>query len=431
MSDDDLLSALVSGDSQPADKVKAIVQQLRSTKQLSDLAQMSGDPTLSPFGTHQNQMLQQNEVELGRNAMQNKSDDIRNAQVGRQQQQGDATLAETIRYHNMLDQERADKLQQQKDQQTDLAKSQNLVDAIGQYKQSPASLSRSPRNMALMDEVMRQYPDYDATKYDEKKKAQVSFGSGPDSNLIKGADVSVQHLDTADQLASNLHNTQYPAVNWIANLWKTQTGSPEIKNFNTAKQIVSSEIEKFIIGGGSALADRAGLQSQLNAADNPEALKGVTNTLRTLMGGQLNGLQSKFVNAGLGTTDDFQKRLDSRTVGALGLAQAQHGAQLGGALPGATAAAQGGPGPGSGPPQGAAPSGPGPLPMAAASNAPGARPGAISPIEAQLQAQTGFQGNGQPAPKSSIVDQNGIVRTGRRNNKRIGQLADGTIIPLE
>lgn len=424
---DDLLTSLVSGDPQNAERVRAIVQQLRSKQQLGELASMSGDPALAPFGQHVMQQNQQNEVELGRNAMANRSDDIRTGQLNRQLEQGQSALAETIRYHNMEDQERKDKLAQQKAQQTDLANSQNLIDSIGQYKMSPASLSRSPRNAALMDEVVRQYPEYDSTKFDEKKKAQVSFGSGPDSNLVKGADVSVQHLDTADQLATNLHNTQYPAVNWIANIWKSQTGSPQIKNFNTAKQIVSSEIEKFIIGGGSALADRAGLQSQLSAADNPEALKGVTNTLRTLMGGQLNGLQSKFVNAGLGTPEDFQKKLDPRTVGALGLAQAQHG----GALPGAVGAAQGTPAMGSGPPQGAAPSPQGGAPNVGLSGAPGAAPGAISPAEAQLRQSTGALANGLPAPQTATVDNKGIVRTGRRNGKRIGQLADGTIVPLE
>jgi hypothetical protein len=438
MSDsDDLLTSLVSGDPQNADKVKAIVQQLRNRGQLGELAQMSGDPALASFGNHIQAENQANEVELGRNAMQNRRDDIQQQQVNRQLQQGQNTLAETIRYHNMENQTRQDAIQEKKDQQSYVENSQELIDGIGQYKQPPPSLSRSPKNMALMDEVYRQYPNYDASVYDEKKKAQIAFGAGKQGDLLRSADVAIQHLDTADQLGSQLHNTSYPVLNTGINAWKNFTGSPDIKAFNTARGIVSDEITKFIIGGGGALADREQLQQELDSANSPEALQKVTNTLRTLMAGQVRGLQGQYVNSGLGTADEFLKKLNNRTIGALGLADAQHGAQSS-ALAGAVGAANGPPAAGSGPPgqtvpgpQGAAPNVP---PRVSASGAPGAIPEAISPAEANLR-NTGFDAEGKPVTGPSVVDTKGVVRTGRKmiNGKmtRVGQLADGSIVPLE
>lgn len=424
--DDDLLTSLVSGNPQSADKVRAIVQQLRSREQLGQLAAMSGDSALAPFGQHVMQQNQQNEVELGRNAMQNRSDDIRNAQLNREQQQGDSALAETIRYHNMQDQERQDSLAQKNASKADLDSSQSTIDKIGQY-QLPLPVNRSARNAAIIDEVSRQYPDYDSTKYDEKKRAQIAFGSGPQGNLVRSADVSIQHLDKADQLAADLHNGSYPAVNAVKNFFKTQTGSPDVTNFNAAKSIVSDEINKFIIGGGGALADREQLQKQLDAANSAESLNGVTNTLRQLMGGQIKGLQGQFTSAGLGTSDEFLKKLNPRTIGALGLGQAQADS----ALPGATAAVRGTLGGSSGPPANALGSGMRVAPNVGLSGAPGALPGAISPNEAQLRQSTGALASGMPAPSSAVIDSKGIVRTGRRNGKRVGQLADGTIVPLE
>lgn len=425
MQEDDVLSALVSGDPQNADKVKAIVSQLRSKGGLADLAQMSGDPALAPFGQNMNRQLQGNEVELGRNAMQNKADAIRQEQYQRMLDQGQGTLAETIRYHNMEDQERKDRLEQQKSMLVSPDQAQATVDKIARY-QLPLPSRYSKGGQQIIDLLSEQHPDYDATLYDEKKKAQVGFGSGKQGDLIRSADVSIQHLDTADALSGNLHNTQYPVANSVINAWKTFKGSPDIKAFNTAKQIVSDEITKFIVGGGGALADRTTLQNELSAADNPVALKKVTDTLRTLMSGQLKGLQGQFVGANVGNIQDFQKKLQPRTLEALGmLDQGQQSA-----LPGAMAAQGGPPAPGSGPPGGAVP-GPQGGALAAPSGAPGAAPGAISPIEGTLRSQTGFQGNGQPAPAQSVVDTKGIVRTGRRGGKRIGQLADGTIVPLE
>jgi hypothetical protein len=362
MSDSDaLLTSLVSGDPQNADKIKAIVDQLRSRGQLGELAQMSGDPGLSAFGNRVQAENQANEVELGRNAMQNRRDDIQQQQVNRQLQQGQNALAETIRYHNMEDQTRQDAIQAKKDLQQDVGQSQNLIDAIGQYHQSPLN-NRSAHNIAIMDEVYKQYPTYDDTIYAGKKRAQSNFDTGKQGDLLRGADVAIQHLDTADQLGSQLHNTSYPVLNMGINAWKNFTGSPDIKSFNTARGIVSDEITKFIIGGGGALADREQLQQQLDAANSPEALQKVTNTLRTLMAGQVKGLQGQFVNSGLGTPDEFLKKLNDRTIGALGLAEAQHGAPSN-ALPGAVGAAGGTPSPGSGPPQGPAPSGPSGLPQ--------------------------------------------------------------------
>lgn len=353
---DDLLTSLVSGDPQSAERVKAIVAQLRGRDNLGQLAQLSGDPTLQPFGQHVQQMDQQNEVELGRNAMQNRRDDLTGQQIARQQTQGDATLAETIRYHNMEDQERKDKLAQQKALQTQLADSQGVIDDIGQYKMAPL-MSRTPKNVAIMEQVAQQYPQFDDTMYASKKKAQIAFASGPQSNLMRSADVTVQHLDTADELANGLHNGKYPAINSIVNFYKQQTGDPSIAKFNAGKSIISDEVNKFVIGGGGALADREALQKQLADANSTEQLHGVSNTLRTLMGGQLKGLQSQFVNAGLGDENAFLKKLAPRTVGALGFGAAQPGPQSS-ALPGATGAA-GPPGPppamGGGPPQSALP----------------------------------------------------------------------------
>jgi len=427
--DDDLLTSLVSGNPNDADKIKAIVQQLRSRQQLGELASLSGDAALAPFGQHVLQQNQQNEVELGRNAMQNRSDAIRDAQIERQSRQGDATLAETIRWHNMEDQERKDKAAA-----AAVAVNPDTIEKIARYE-LPLPNRYSKGGQAIIDALSETHPEYDSTMFAKKQQAQRDFGSGKEGNLLRGADVTVQHLDTASDLADQLHNTQYPILNLGVNAWKTFKGSPEIKAFNTAKQLVSDEVDKFILGGGGgALADRKALQDQISVADNPEALHTVIRTLRTLMGGQMQGLQNQYNNAvGDGkflVNRDGSPRFNPRTMEIFGLGGPAQSAPQG-ALPGARAAAGGPPGMGSGPPQGAAPSGPGPLPIASQSGAPGARPGAISPIEATLQAQTGFQGNGQPAPRSSIVDQNGIVRTGRRNGKRIGQLADGTIVSLE
>lgn len=446
MSDDDLSQALTSGAAQTPEQIQAIVAQLRNRGQLGQLAAMSGDPSLAPFGKQILAENQQDQDQIGRMQLSNRSDDIRNAQIARQQQQGDSALAETIRYHNMEDQERKDKLTQQAQAIGDPTQFQSIVDKIGNYELPAPTLSRSPRNSAILDALSQQYPDYDNTKYVAKQKAQKDFATGPQGNMVRSAPVSIQHLDLADQKADLLHSSNVPIWNSIVNTVGPALGNTTIAKgvagLDTAKTIVGDEIDKFFINGGGAEKDRQALQSKLANANAPSTIHEVTDTLRQLMAGQMNGLRSQYEDNVPGG-DFIRDKVKSKAVldslgwdGSrfTGVRQATQSQQQS-ALPGATAALGGPPAQGSGPPQGPAPGGSSALPMATASNAPGAPPGAISPAEANLRQATGALGNGSAAPSNALVDNKGIVRTGSKmvNGKRIrvGQLADGTVIPLE
>jgi anthranilate/para-aminobenzoate synthase component II len=398
MSDDDLLSSLVSGAPNSADKIKAIVAQLRSKDKLGQLAVMSGDPQLAPLGHQMIQQNQQNEVELGRNAMQNRSDDIRDAAQNRMLNQGQATLNETIRYHNMLDQERKDKLAQAKSLDDFTASSGDTIKAIGEGRIPAPTLSRSPKSIALMEAVTAAYPGFDGTVYQRRQKAEKDFATGPQGNMVRSAPVSLQHLDLADQKADMLNNTNFPAWNAVKNtlgpMLGNQTIAKGVAGMDTAKTIISDEIDKFFINGGGAEKDRQHLQDRLANANGAPALHEVSDTLRQLMAGQMNGLKDQFEN---NTGGDFinEKVKHPYVLSALGwdgtqfTGKKQAQQPQGSALPGATAAAGQPPGMGSGPP-----AAPVPGPQGAA-----------------------------PQPSAPTV-----VRTGMRGNKKVAQMSDGSIV---
>lgn len=374
MSDEDLLTGLVSGQPQSAAQVQAIVQQLRSKGKLADLAQMSGDPALAPFGARVNATNQQNEVELGRNAMQNRSDDIRQEQYQRMLAQGQGTLAETIRYHNMEDQERRDKLAQQKAAIGDPSQFQSIVDKIGHYDLPAPSMSRSPHTQAVLEALSEQYPNYDVTKFASKQKAQKDFSTGPQGNMVRSAPVSLQHLDLADQKADLLQNTNFPIWNSIRNtagpLLGNTTIAKGVAGVDTAKSIISDEIDKFFINGGGAEADRKHLQERLANANAPSTIHEVTDTLRQLMAGQMNGLRSQYEDnvGGNFIADKVKHQSVLDTLGWNGETfTGVRGAPK--ALPGAVGGA---PAQGSAPPASAVPSTPGGLPQAPSGPPPGA-----------------------------------------------------------
>lgn len=294
MSDDDLLTSLVSGDPQSSERVKAIVSQLRSRGQLSQLAQLSGDPTLMSLGQHMQSQDQSNEVELGRNAMQNRSDDIRDTAQARLLKHGEDVLAEEKRWHDM---EHEDKLA--KMAQTEVTPDmQNTIQGILKHDIPLPTMSRSPKNLAIIEAVMTADPNYDATKYQAKQKAQKDFATGPQGNMVRFAQTGVGHLDLADQKADLMHNSTIPAWNFAKNLIGPAIGMTDVAKgvagLQTAKTILSDEIDKFFINGGGAEKDRQHLQDQLSTASSPPAIHEVTNTLRQMMATQMGNLKDQY-----------------------------------------------------------------------------------------------------------------------------------------
>jgi hypothetical protein len=267
------------------------------------------------------------------------------------------------------------------------------------------SLSRSPRAIAMVNAAVALNPNLDQSTFPMRQDAQKKFGGGKLGDLTRQADVAIGHLDTADAKAGgwspevqqkviaglmtpeqadatatdHLTATNSPLFNAVGNWWKQNAeGKGVVRDFNTAKQLVSDEVNKFVVGGPGALEDRKALQAQLDAAAGPKDLREVTNTLREMMASQAKGLQSQYVNARLGSPEDFAARLSPRSQqlllgGPAPLSTASpHIGGGGSALPGATGAAQ----PGTpAPTSGALPNAvPGPRGVAPAPIAPPAAP---------------------------------------------------------
>lgn len=136
----------------------------------------------------------------------------------------------------------------------------------------------------------------------------LDFAKGPSSNIVKSLDVAIPHLDTLSGLADALDNGDTKLLNSVGNKVRTEFGlSDAPTNFNAAKQIVGNEVLKAVIGSGGSLADREEAAKQLNDANSVPLLKGVINTYKSLMQGQMQGLQQKYESAT--GRNDFQTRI--------------------------------------------------------------------------------------------------------------------------
>ena len=156
-----------------------------------------------------------------------------------------------------------------------------------------------PQGQAIMARVAQINPNYDATTYGAKVKASKDFTSGTQGNAMRSFAVAGDHLDQLGSLVDALNNGDMQLVNKIGNAFSSQTGSPAPTNFDAAKDVVSKEVIKAIVGGGGGVAERQELANLMDRAKSPAQLKGVISQYRSLMAAQHDALLQQRRAAGL------------------------------------------------------------------------------------------------------------------------------------
>lgn len=174
--------------------------------------------------------------------------------------------------------------------------SANMVDLIGTGRMAPPTgyALRNPKILAMMDQVAKKYPDFDATEYAGKTKAMRDFTTGKQGDSIRSFAVAGDHLGQLGKLVDALDNGNIPLVNKYGNMIAQQTGSDAPTNFDAAKGIVAKEVLKSIVAGGGGVEERQELAHLLDNAKTTKQLKGVISTYQHLMAAQHDGLVRQY-----------------------------------------------------------------------------------------------------------------------------------------
>ena len=140
-----------------------------------------------------------------------------------------------------------------------------------------------------------------------RAKAIKDFSTGTQGRQVNAFNTAIDHLDTMDKLSDALQNSDVKAINAIGNTVARQTGAPAPTNFDAAKQIVTAEVIKAVVASGGGVTERQEAERNFAAASSPAQLKGVIDTYKKLLGGQLNSLGLQYAN----TTGrkDFETKL--------------------------------------------------------------------------------------------------------------------------
>lgn len=177
-----------------------------------------------------------------------------------------------------------------------------MVDMLGNYQLDPKqALQRmtGPQRANVVAQVQAKYPGWDETTYDAKKGAAQKFTYGDQGNALRSVAVANNHLDQLNELVDAMGNGNTPVINKVANYFATQTGNPNVTNFDAIKNIVGQEVVKAIVAGGGSAGERDEAAKSFSDAASPAQLKGAINHYRAVMAAQQSGLLSQRRAAGL------------------------------------------------------------------------------------------------------------------------------------
>ena len=166
--------------------------------------------------------------------------------------------------------------------------------ANGQVAPLSGFAMKTPWGQKVMQRVAELNPQFSGATFANTKKAVQDFNTGKLGGTVRSLNVATSHLDTLGNLADALNTGNIQAVNKVANYWKSQTGQSAPTDFEAAKKIVADEVVKAVVGSGGGVADREEAARTISAANSPAQLRGVINTYKDLMHGQLNGLRQQY-----------------------------------------------------------------------------------------------------------------------------------------
>lgn len=186
---------------------------------------------------------------------------------------------------------------------------EGVAKLIADYKYPADKLAyamRTPQGQAIMAQVQKLNPNFDASTYAVKQQAREKFATGKQGDIVRSLSVATNHLDQLSDAAHALAQNNTPAINHVVNAFSTAIGNPSVTSFDAMKEIVGDEVVKAVVGTSGAESDRQAIKDAFKAANSPQQLEGVIQKYEGLMGGQLSGLRRQYERStGLHDFNDF------------------------------------------------------------------------------------------------------------------------------
>jgi hypothetical protein len=127
------------------------------------------------------------------------------------------------------------------------------------------------------------------------KATEIKFTSGDQSNIIRALRTANSHADLVGELLALQQNGEIKVPNRIRAKYREETGSELPTNAGLAVDVLGKETVKALgVAGAGTSEERESIAKGLQLNGSQTAQTGAVRTLRSLLGGQVQGLAKQY-----------------------------------------------------------------------------------------------------------------------------------------
>jgi hypothetical protein len=188
------------------------------------------------------------------------------------------------------------------------------VKAIAEGRQAvPSGFAlKSPYWQNLMTMVSQYDPNYSQAR----AAVQKDFTSGPTAKNITSANTVIAHIGTLNDMIDALDNKDLRVVNMAINRLKTETGNPNVNNFDTAKQAVGNELMRVFRQVNASESETRDWEKHFQSSSSPAQLRGAVKVGVELLKGRLDAIDDQW-NRAMNTDKGFPNLVSPKSQAVL------------------------------------------------------------------------------------------------------------------
>lgn len=184
-----------------------------------------------------------------------------------------------------------------------------LIQGIIEGRIAPPSASnvRSPRTLALLKQIARVDPSFDATVWKSRNETRAAFAKGVEGRSVTSHGTVVGHLSDMRETIDKLAKHSLTPWNKVENAVKDRLGAPALADYKVARTAVADELAKLFQGSG--VTTEHAKQRWLDALDDarsPQQFRAVMGRLLSLMDSRMDALAGQY-NRGMTYGEDDPK----------------------------------------------------------------------------------------------------------------------------
>lgn len=155
-------------------------------------------------------------------------------------------------------------------------------------------LLKTPYGQTLAQYVTQADPSFESGNPTARTKVQSDLATGKLGQNNNALNTAIGHLGELSQAAQKLDNGNFRIVNGVRNFISTETGSPEVTNFNTIRDKVAEEFTRVYRGAGGSESDIKREIDNLNTSNSPQQLHQAIDNMASLAESKIRANEAQY-----------------------------------------------------------------------------------------------------------------------------------------